>query len=50
MPRVTSEAGPTAAGEPGDEGGAGGSRLATLLPLAKRAIQITIAGDRWWVP
>ncbi len=41
--RIASEAGPTAAGEPGDEGGAGGSRLATLLPLAKRAIQITIA-------
>lgn len=41
--RIASEGGPTAAGEPGDEGGAGASRLATLLPLVKRAIQITIA-------
>jgi small-conductance mechanosensitive channel len=41
--RIATEAGPKAAGEPGDEGGTGGSRLATLLPLAKRVIQVTIA-------
>ncbi len=40
--RISSEAAPTAAGEHGDMGGSGASRLATLLPLVKRAIQITI--------
>jgi small-conductance mechanosensitive channel len=40
--RIASEAAPTTPGEHGDEGGTGASRLATLLPLAKRAIQITI--------
>lgn len=40
--RISSEAAPAAAGEHGDMGGSGASRLATLLPLVKRAIQITI--------
>jgi small-conductance mechanosensitive channel len=40
--RIAAESGP-AAGEPGEMGGSGATRLATLLPLAKRAIQITIA-------
>ncbi len=42
--RIASEAGPESAepAEHGDMGGAGASRLATLLPLVKRAIQITI--------
>ncbi len=39
--RISGEAAPAAA-EHGDMGGAGASRLATLLPLVKRAIQITI--------
>lgn len=42
--RISSEAGAESAApaEHGDMGGAGASRLATLLPLVKRAIQITI--------
>ncbi len=41
--RLADEAGPTAAGERGDEGGAGASRLATLLPLLRVTVQIVIA-------
>ncbi len=39
--RISSETG-AASAEHGDMGGTGASRLATLLPLVKRAIQITI--------
>ncbi|MEO1091447.1 MAG: mechanosensitive ion channel domain-containing protein [Pseudomonadota bacterium] len=40
--RLRDEAGPGAAGEHGDEGGTGASRVATLLPLFRVTLQITI--------
>ena len=40
--RIAAEGGGEAA-EMGDEGGTGGTRLGTLLPLIKRTVQITIA-------
>jgi len=40
--RLAAEEGPTGAGERGDEGGTGASRLATLLPLFRVTLQITI--------
>ena len=40
--RLALEAGPQAVSEPGDEGGIGASRLATLLPLARAFSFVTI--------
>jgi small-conductance mechanosensitive channel len=40
--RLAREAGPQAVSEPGEEGGVGASRLATLLPLARVFILVTI--------
>jgi small-conductance mechanosensitive channel len=40
--RLAAEAGPVGAGERGDEGGTGASRLATLLPLFRVTLQVTV--------
>lgn len=41
--KMAAETGPEQLAEAGDEGGGRGSRLGTLLPLIRRAIQVTIA-------
>lgn len=40
--RIAEERGPAGAHEPGDEGGLGGSRLGTLLPLFRTSVMVAV--------